>query len=128
VDVVLNGVHVAASSEPLSAIVALVSLRSSSLGISADACDVEGVHQEVGLDVEVEGRVCRETRGEVDFEEVGFELGVEEDIESEQLEAVMLLVGCSSLAVALLEVAFDGENGLDDQVVDAFPDGLHIDA
>ena len=47
-----------------------------------DVKDVEGIDDEVALDLEVEGRVGREGRGVVDFDDPGLKFFIKEDVKS----------------------------------------------
>lgn len=55
---------------------------------SLDPDQVERVRDELGLDVRVQGALAGEAGAEVDFEKPGFEVGVQEDVEPEEFEAV----------------------------------------
>lgn len=57
---------------------------------------------------------------------MGLEVGVEEDVEAEELKAVVLLIGCAALLIALLQVVLNREDRLYYHIVDALPDGLHV--
>lgn len=57
------------------------------------AQQVEAVGQEESLHVLVHGRAARKTGTDVDFEDPRLEAGVDEDVEAENLEAAVLVLG-----------------------------------
>lgn len=53
-----------------------------------DADEVEGVYHEVALDLHIEGRIGGERGTQVDLHEPGLQVGVDQDVIAEELEAV----------------------------------------
>jgi hypothetical protein len=55
----------------------------------------DGIRYQVLLDVEVKGRICRETGRLIHLQKPGFRFGIDEDVETEDLEAhgVLQVVG-----------------------------------
>ena len=93
-----------------------------------DAGDVKSIDEQVGLDVIVERTVSAEAWREVDLQDVGLEGVVEDDVEAQQLEAAVAVVWVLDFLDSREQMVLHRNDGLDDCVVDALPDRLHVNA
>ena len=99
--------------------------------ILPDANYVQGVDDKVGLYVKIEGRIEGKRGWEVDFQDPGLQILVENDVEAEEVETV----GLDSPSWSILrpfngsnDLALDADDGFNDGIVDSLPDSFHVDA
>ena len=96
-----------------------------------DADNVQGVDDQVGLYVKIEGGVEGKRGWEVDLQDPGLQILVENDVEAEEVKTVGL--DCPSWSIlrpfnGSNDLALDTDDGLYDGVVDPLPDSFHVDA
>ena len=77
------------------------------------------------LDFEVKGGLGREGRTQVDLHEPRFQVRVDQDVVAEQFEAVLATAQFFELG---LDLGVDANERLEDDVVDAGPEQIHVDA
>lgn len=95
-----------------------------------DANNIQGVDDKVGLYVKIEGRIEGKRGWEVDLQDPGLQILVENDVEAEEVETVGL--DCPSWSILRSfngsdDLALDADDGLNDGVVDSLPDSFHVD-
>ena len=83
------------------------------------------VRYQVLLDVEVEGRICRETGRLIHLQEPGFRFGIDEDVETEDLEAhgVLQVVGFRA-PLEVRDVRLPGNQCFHNDILDVCPNLL----
>lgn len=96
-----------------------------------DADNVQGIDDQVGLDVKIEGRVEGKRGWEVDLQDPGLQILVENDVEAEEVKTVRL--DCPSWSILCPfngsnNLALYADDGLYDGVVDSLPYSFHVDS
>ena len=91
-----------------------------------DAHDIESITNQIGFDRHVEWGVASHRGTQIDFEEPRLEIGIDQDIEAENLKAV----GPMSLILlhGILDLVLATENCLDYDVVGSGPEQVHVDS
>ena len=117
---------VVSSSSPEALASACVAVGPALLWVPLQANEVQGVNEQVRLDVVIEGAVSGQARGEIDLEDVGLEVGIKENVEPEELKAVLPRPGIQDLLHPSLQLRLDSDERLDDGVVYSLPDRLHV--
>ena len=96
-----------------------------------DADNVQGIDDQVGLNVKIEGRVEGKRGWEVDLQDPGLQILVENDVEAEEVKTVGLYCPSRSILRPFYssnDLALNADDRLDDGVVDSLPDSFHVDA
>ena len=91
-----------------------------------DSYQIEHVTYQVALDGHIERRFCGHGRAQIDLNQPRLQIRVNQDVKAEQFKAVgpmraILLHGG-------LDVVLAAEDCLDDDIVDAGPEQVHVDA